>query len=158
MYLIVSTYRWHFINMPYINMPHIDMPRFRLHLSLPHIDMPCIDMPSFRLHLSLPHIDIRVSMAISPSSQYVMAPSRHLFYCHLSFTLTTHDLLLQIRALSSVIFQITLGYSLLDTSLQSLLQGPIFLPVPHSYISVAPRRIQTTSTSCLYRPCHTLDS
>jgi hypothetical protein len=107
--LIGFTYGWPCINMPYIDMPliympridmpHINNPRFRLHYTLHYIDMPCIDMPRFRLHRRC-HLSIyRVSMAMSPTSQYVMAPSRQVFHCHLSITLSTQDLSLQIQAL-----------------------------------------------------------
>jgi hypothetical protein len=37
------------------------------------------------------------------------------------------------------------------------LTGPHFPPVAPPYLPVAPRRIQTTSTSSPYQPCHTSD-
>jgi hypothetical protein len=115
-----------------------------------YIDRPCIDMPRFRLHQSLPHIDMpRIHGHGTHNSYYVKAPSRHVFHFHLSFTLSTQDLSLQIQALSRDLPDHT---SLIDTSLLSLLQGSRLSPVSPPSLPSAFLRIQSTSTSSLYKP------
>jgi hypothetical protein len=66
---------------------------------------------TYRCHISI----CRVSMAMSPTSQRVMAPSHHVFHCHLSLHGASKTSRSKFK-LNRVIFQITLG-SLIDNSL-----------------------------------------
>jgi hypothetical protein len=75
-------------------------------------------------------------IAMSPTSQYVMAPSCHVFHCHHSLHRARMTFCHKFTH-PRVIFQITLDDSLLDTSLRSLLHVLVFLPLQLPNIPVA---------------------
>jgi hypothetical protein len=103
---------------------------FRFHLSWPYIDMPRLGSTSHGhisichvFHCRVTHITIRggtitprIPLPCHPHPQYVMAPSRHVFHCYHSLHRARKTSCHKFTH-SRVIFQITLGDSVIDASL-----------------------------------------
>jgi hypothetical protein len=117
--LIGSTYR-----LPYIDMPRIDVPR----LGSTFVSTYSIAMSPTSQYVMAPHTTYPIAM--SPTSQHVMATARHVstFHHSLHRACNTCDLSSQFKY-SRAIFQILLDEPLIDTSLLSLLEYFVFLPL-----------------------------
>jgi hypothetical protein len=89
-------------------------------------------------------------------SQYVMAALRHVSNFHHSLHLARNTS----RHNSSTLAWSSRSHSMNRNRHITVipLRLPRFPPVAPPCLPVAPRRVQTTSTSSLYKPCHTPDS
>jgi hypothetical protein len=109
--VIGSTYQW-----PCIDRPCIDMPRLgstsRGHISICHVFHCHVNYITIRDGTITP----RIPLPCHPHPQYVMAPSRHVFHCYHSLHRARKTSCHKFTH-SRVIFQITLGDSVIDASL-----------------------------------------
>jgi hypothetical protein len=131
--LIGSTYRCPCIDRPCIDLSRLGSP-CRFYISICHV-----------FHCHVPHITrrddtitlrIQLPSLITPSTQCISSQIQ----VH-SRDLPDHTRWIITRLITVI-----------------HLTGPRFPPVEPPYLPVAPRIIQTASTSSLYKPCHTPDS
>jgi hypothetical protein len=117
-----TTFRFHFrFHIFHCHVTYITM------CDAPHAAYPIAMSPTSQ-YVMAPHATY--SIAMSPTSRQVMETARHVSTSHHSLhrARNTCDLWSQFKY-SRVIFQITLDEPLIDTSLQSLLQYLVFLPM-----------------------------